>query len=276
VVSDKQVRAAEIHAPRSTVHMGFQTPPFLSTFKQRGGGPPLAFLPLSRGGSGIGSASLQRSRSARPDQRGLDSPTLLSCPSFNSHGPSFPVVSSLYHPSPFPSVPFLVVRWDSLPLALPHSSPSVHLPSSEQCSLSPRLITHLPPTICPTHLHAHSSSRLVIPSGSARSLPRRRSTELTGPSSIPMKQLLKQLVVVRHRLRHNGKVRRRIKGTSIHLRSCQKSDCVRRWCTIIQRLQAQIVRSHADAMCLMRRLDFVVVVVLSICRRFRHFCIYRW
>jgi hypothetical protein len=38
----------------------------------------------------------------------------------------------------------------------------------------------------------------------------------------------------------------------------------------------QIVRSHADAMCLMRRLDFVVVVVLSICRRFRHFCIYRW
>ena len=43
-------------------------------------------------------------------------------------------------------------------------------------------------------------------------------------------------------------------------------------CTIIQRRQLQIVKSHADAMCLMQRLDFVVVVVLSICRHFLHFC----
>jgi hypothetical protein len=27
---------------------------------------------------------------------------------------------------------------------------------------------------------------------------------------------------------------------------------------------------------LMQRLDFVAIVVLSICRHFRHFCIYRW
>jgi hypothetical protein len=47
-------------------------------------------------------------------------------------------------------------------------------------------------------------------------------------------------------------------------------------CTTIQRLQLQIVRSHADAKLLMLRLDFVVVASLSICRRFRHFCIYRW
>jgi hypothetical protein len=38
----------------------------------------------------------------------------------------------------------------------------------------------------------------------------------------------------------------------------------------------QIVRSHADTKFLMQRLNFVVVVVLSICRRFHHFCIYRW
>jgi hypothetical protein len=96
-------------------------------------------------------------------------------------------------------------------------------------------------------LHAYSSGRSANPGGSMKGRPRPRGAELAGPSSIPMKQLLKQLVVVRHRLRHNGKVRRRIKGTSIRPRSCQESDCVRRWCTIIQRLQAQIVRSHADA-----------------------------
>jgi hypothetical protein len=47
-------------------------------------------------------------------------------------------------------------------------------------------------------------------------------------------------------------------------------------CTIGQSLHAQTVRRHADAMFLMQRLVFVVVVVLSICRRFRHFCNHRW
>jgi hypothetical protein len=83
-------------------------------------------------------------------------------------------------------------------------------------------------------------------------------------------------VVVRHRLRHNGELRRRIKGMSIRPRNCQEFDCVCHRCTIIQRLRLHIVRSHADAMCLMQHLDFVVVVVLSICRHFFHFCIYRW
>jgi hypothetical protein len=93
----------------------------------------------------------------------------------------------------------------------------------------------------------YSSGRSVNPGGSTRGLPRHKGAELAGLSSIPIKQLLKQLVVVRHRLRHNGKVRRRIKGTSIRPRNCQEFDCVRRRCTIIQRLQVQIVRSHADA-----------------------------
>ena len=47
-------------------------------------------------------------------------------------------------------------------------------------------------------------------------------------------------------------------------------------CTTIQRLQLQIVRSHADAKISMQFLNSAVVVVLSICRRFHHFCIYRW
>jgi hypothetical protein len=38
----------------------------------------------------------------------------------------------------------------------------------------------------------------------------------------------------------------------------------------------QIVSGHADAMFLMQRLIFYVVVVSSICRRFRHFCRYQW
>ena len=38
----------------------------------------------------------------------------------------------------------------------------------------------------------------------------------------------------------------------------------------------KIVRSHADAKFLSKHLDFFVVVVLSICRRFLHFGIYRW
>jgi hypothetical protein len=60
----------------------------------------------------------------------------------------------------------------------------------------------------------------------------------------------------------HGTVRSLIASTIVH--------------TIIQRLQLQIVRSHADAKFLMQHLDFVVVVVLSICRHFRHFGIYRW
>jgi hypothetical protein len=39
MVSDKQVRAAVVRAPGSTVHMRFRTPP-----------PPPVFLPLSGGG----------------------------------------------------------------------------------------------------------------------------------------------------------------------------------------------------------------------------------
>jgi hypothetical protein len=124
-------------------------------------------------------------------------------------------------------------------------------------------------------LHINSSGRSSNPGGNTKGRPCPRGVGLAGPSSIPRKQLLKRLVVVRHRLHHNGKVWQRIKGTSIRPWSCQKFDCVCRWCTIIQRLQLQIIRIHAYAMCLMQRLGFVVVVVLSICRRFHHFCIYQ-
>jgi hypothetical protein len=115
-------------------------------------------------------------------------------------------------------------------------------------SLTPHHFMPLPhsfftttPIACPilrAGLHTYSSGRSANPGGSMKGHSRPRGAELAGPSSIPMKQLLKQLAVVRHRLRHNGKVRRRIKGTSIRPQSCQKSDCVCHWCTIIQRLQA--------------------------------------
>jgi hypothetical protein len=42
-------------------------------------------------------------------------------------------------------------------------------------------------------------------------------------------------------------------------------------CTTIQRLRLQSVRSHADAKPSMHHLDFVAVVILSICRHFCHF-----
>ena len=146
--------------------------------------------------------------------------------------------------------------------------------SSPAASLTPRhLLSHphsfgaTTPVMCHilcAGLHVYSSGYSANPGGSTKGHPHPRGAELAGPSSIPRKQLLKWLVVVRHRLRHNGKDRRQIKGPSCCLRSCQKSDCIRRWCMIIQRLQAQIVRSHANAMCLMQHLDFVAVVFLSI------------
>jgi hypothetical protein len=54
-VSREHDRAVQIRAPRSTTQVEFWT--------------PLAFLPLSGGGSGIGGAPLRRPRLARPDQR---------------------------------------------------------------------------------------------------------------------------------------------------------------------------------------------------------------
>jgi hypothetical protein len=74
-------------------------------------------------------------------------------------------------------------------------------------------------------LHAYPLSHSVIPGGSARSLP---YPEVLSWRAIlnPKKQLLKRLVVVRHRLRHNGKVLHWIKGTSIRRINCQKIDRV--------------------------------------------------
>jgi hypothetical protein len=75
---------------------------------------------------------------------------------------------------------------------------------------TPHCFGPITPFPCPTFragLHAYSLSQSVIPGGSAGGPPRPEGAELAGPSSIPMKQLLERLVVVRHRLRHNGKAR---------------------------------------------------------------------
>jgi hypothetical protein len=125
-------------------------------------------------------------------------------------------------------------------------------------------------------LPAYPSGLSADPGGSAKGRPCPKGAELAGPSSIPMKQLFKQLVVVRHRLRHNGKVRRRIKGTSIHPRNCQEFDCV------CHKLHDHSETAGVDCQKPCRRKAFNATsrfcccCGLSICRHFRHFCIYRW
>jgi hypothetical protein len=83
-------------------------------------------------------------------------------------------------------------------------------------------------------------------------------------------------VVVRHRLRHNGEVRHELKARRFVDETIKGSIASAISCMTIQRLRLQIVKIHADANLLMLRLDFVVVVSLSICRLFHHFHIYQW
>jgi hypothetical protein len=64
--------------------------------------------------------------------------------------------------------------------------------------------------LCPTFhavLPVYSLSWSIIPGGCMGGSSRPEGAELAGPFSIPMLQLLKRLVVVRHLLRHNGKAR---------------------------------------------------------------------
>jgi hypothetical protein len=87
--------------------------------------------------------------------------------------------------------------------------------SSFVVSPHPCLVTAHPPLpiMCPslrTGLHALSLGRSADPGGSARGPPCPKSAELTGSFPIPRKQLLRWLVVVRHRLHHKWKVQ---KGT---------------------------------------------------------------
>ena len=127
-------------------------------------------------------------------------PTSVTLPFSSSHGP-FPISPSIHC---LPCVPLLPRS------AFRHMSPSRHFSYtssllSAPCCFSP--ITLFP---CPTFragLHAYPLNHSIIPGGSAGGFPRPEGAELAGPSSIPMKQLLKQLVVVRYRLRHNGKAR---------------------------------------------------------------------
>jgi hypothetical protein len=153
--------------------------------------------------------------------------------------------SSFLLPSGLPPCGFLVIIPMAVFLVISYHNP---LPSDYVAPL--HLITHSPPAVClsfsPSHLHLHgrlyslstraphSMSPLPIhhfplcapafalastsyPSGHStdlgggtRSPPRPKGAELVGPFSIPMKQLLRQLVVVIHRLHHKWKVQRQI------------------------------------------------------------------
>jgi hypothetical protein len=120
------------------------------------------------------------------------SPSLVHMVPFPFHHPS-----TAYHVSP------LLPR-----IAFHHMSPSRHFSYTSSLLSAPHCFGPITPLLCPIfHIgfHPYSSSHLVIPGGSAGGPPRCRSAELVGLSSILMKQLLKWLVVVRHRLCHNGK-----------------------------------------------------------------------
>jgi hypothetical protein len=225
---------ATIIVPGSTVLKDIPDPPCLSTFKPRGGG------------SGIGHAASQRPRSKHLDQWRSRDPILLSCSVLNQCGPSpllchppkppfcychvssvllrslVQVVLSPYH---HPLTTCHVSR--SLPrqpptkcshyVSSPASSAYFLLPFvSPVTSLTPHHFMPRPhsfgattlivrPILC-AGLHAYSSGHSANPGGSMKGRPRPQGAELARPSSIPMKQLLKQLVVVRHHLLHNGKV----------------------------------------------------------------------
>jgi hypothetical protein len=270
------------HDARINGVRGDSGPPRLSIFKRGGGGPE----------SGVHLSDGQDRRARINDARTVSSfsaalllasvgpfPSMWYLPP--SHRPLTVchVSRSFPRQPPAKSKPIISRPLLPPPVSFCHVSSSV-VPLTPRHSLSrPHGFGAITPVIRPilrTGLPAYPPGHSADPGGSTKGRPRPKGTELAGPFSIPMKQLLKQLVVVSHRLRHNGKVRRRIKGTSIHPLNCQELDCVCHSCTIIQRLQLQVVRGHADAKFLMQRLSFVVVVVLSICRRFRHFCIYRW
>jgi hypothetical protein len=124
--------------------------------------------------------------------------TSITLPFSSSHGP-FPIPPSIHR---LPCVPLLPC------IAFHHMSPSRHFSYTSSLLSAPSCFGPITPFPHPTFrsgLHAYSLNHSVIPGGSARSLPRPKDAELAGPSSISMKQLLKRLVVVRHRLRHNGK-----------------------------------------------------------------------
>ena len=128
-------------------------------------------------------------------------PTSVTLPFSSSHG-HFPISPSIHH---LPCVPLLPR------IAFRHMSPSRHF-SYTSSLLSAPLAVSAPslrsraPTFR-TGLHTYSLNHSAIPGGSVGGPPRCRSAELARSSSILMKQLLKRLVVVRHRLRHNGKAR---------------------------------------------------------------------
>jgi hypothetical protein len=61
-----------------------------------------------------------------------------------------------------------------------------------------------------------------------------------------------------------GKSNDELKARRFAHRTVRESDCICQSCMIIQRLQLQIVRSHADVKLLMQRFDSVANVVLSI------------
>jgi hypothetical protein len=157
LLKGNQFSTVGFHAPRSTVRIGFRTPPAflplsggggvrnrrhissmvligalgsmmlkaipdppcLSTFKQRGGG------------SGIGHAASQRPRSKHSDQRCSGDLTLLSRSTLNQCG----------------AFPHCVTSRAASPCSLSSTPPHDVAP--------PQSIVHSPPAMCPAHFHVN-------------------------------------------------------------------------------------------------------------------------
>jgi hypothetical protein len=178
----------------------------------------------------------------------------LSCvicppPLFRPDGP-FPVSSSTHH---LPRVPF-PPRQPLTKLHLPHLFSCLLrlypfcLMSSPAASLTSHR-SYFAPALWPHHSVAepHFPRWPPYPSFKLFSYSRwqreessiSQSAELARSSSIPRKQLLKRLVVVRHRLRHNGKSCNELKARRFADETVRRSIASAISCTTIQRLRLQ-------------------------------------
>jgi hypothetical protein len=158
------------------------------------------------------------------------SPLLVHVVLLSSHHPLIAChVSRSFHISLSPRAsPLYLISCPSA-YRLPPCSFPCHLPHTSSLLIPSHLWRHHPIArpILRAGLHADTSGVQAHPGGSARSLPRPKSAELAGSSSIPIKQLLRWLVVVRHRLRHYGKVRLRLKARRFAHEAVRRGGYVR-------------------------------------------------
>jgi hypothetical protein len=124
------------------------------------------------------------------------SPLLVHVVPFPSHHPltAYHVSRSFPRQPPTKSVPIISHLLPPPLIAFRHVSSPVTSLTPRHFLSHPHSFGATTPVMRPilrAGLHAYSSGHSADPGGSAKGLPRHRSVDLVGPSSIPMKQLLK-------------------------------------------------------------------------------------